>query len=406
MLLVVMKKHPIFFIIRIAGKSTIDEAGTGELHRLGPMAPNTYSVPTKPSVHSVRANRKWDRLAKSPTFLFPNEVHTDLDVNNLIFDDLDGLKHDHHHHHQKQKHVQPKPQPQRQQRVSQQQTQYKYCLDSSELGIVPIPFVEENQGEYDDDDDEDDVGSDRDTLGVTDARHGEFLGMDNVVSVGSDLSSDGFPDTNEWTAETHRSFVEAILDMGIKHSSPAVILEFMQTKSSAVTSERVKSRLQKFRKKNAQKGKSEFMAEYDVAMATGCEAEIQSGCLEPFHQYDSDHIRRGRELQKSKPYTKFLGGAMAAGLTNSVLAESAVDAPDDGQLNNGTYNQNDVFKLLSAPQVINFPELSPEEAQSPVGRSIISVQSIFSAMINDLERQRRSASSVSKRMSAEENGES
>ena len=46
---------------------------------------------------------------------------------------------------------------------------------------------------------------------------------------------------------THRMFVAAIYKAGIKHASPSVIMENMTLSHKAITSERVKSHLQKYR---------------------------------------------------------------------------------------------------------------------------------------------------------------
>lgn len=49
-----------------------------------------------------------------------------------------------------------------------------------------------------------------------------------------------------WPDELHRDFVSAVFDVGLKHSSPSTILEHMP-KHPQITSERIKSHLQKFR---------------------------------------------------------------------------------------------------------------------------------------------------------------
>mmetsp|Transcript_3018 Transcript_3018/g.6439 ORF Transcript_3018/g.6439 Transcript_3018/m.6439 type:complete len:1543 (+) Transcript_3018:112-4740(+) len=68
-----------------------------------------------------------------------------------------------------------------------------------------------------------------------------------------------------WPDELHRDFVSAIFDVGLKHSSPSAIMEHMRPNPD-VTSERVKSHLQKYRL-NRQKSRKEFMASYDSALA-------------------------------------------------------------------------------------------------------------------------------------------
>ena len=47
-----------------------------------------------------------------------------------------------------------------------------------------------------------------------------------------------------WNLNTHRAFVEAVMKNGISQASPAVIRQEMTLETEAVTSERIKSKLQ------------------------------------------------------------------------------------------------------------------------------------------------------------------
>ena len=62
----------------------------------------------------------------------------------------------------------------------------------------------------------------------------------------------------EWDDTLHKMFVASIYEIGLKNSSPAVILENMAQKPKTITSERVMSQLQKYRN-NREKSKQEFM---------------------------------------------------------------------------------------------------------------------------------------------------
>lgn len=67
-----------------------------------------------------------------------------------------------------------------------------------------------------------------------------------------------------WPEELHRFFVASVFDVGLKSSTPSAILQIMGQSSGnqEVTTERIKSHLQKFR---LHRGKSanEFMESYD-----------------------------------------------------------------------------------------------------------------------------------------------
>ena len=68
-----------------------------------------------------------------------------------------------------------------------------------------------------------------------------------------------------WPDDLHRDFVSAIFDVGLKHSSPSSILEHMP-KNEQITSERIKSHLQKYRV-HRNKSKKEFMSSYDASLS-------------------------------------------------------------------------------------------------------------------------------------------
>ena len=69
----------------------------------------------------------------------------------------------------------------------------------------------------------------------------------------------------KWSEELHRDFVSAIFEFGVTNASPAVILKQMMTNDNEVTSERVKSHLQKYRV-HRDRSKQQFMAEYDASL--------------------------------------------------------------------------------------------------------------------------------------------
>ena len=70
--------------------------------------------------------------------------------------------------------------------------------------------------------------------------------------------------SSEWDDEQHLAFVRAVFSNGMKIASPSVIMEQMVARHPALNSERVKSHLQKFRKKPEQV--SDFMQEFQESL--------------------------------------------------------------------------------------------------------------------------------------------
>eukprot|EP00977_Amphora_coffeiformis_P015801 scaffold4735_cov76-Amphora_coffeaeformis.AAC.1 len=58
------------------------------------------------------------------------------------------------------------------------------------------------------------------------------------------VNREGMNEYGTWSPEIHRAFVEAIMTEGIERASPAVIQKEMTLNTEAVTTERIKSKLQ------------------------------------------------------------------------------------------------------------------------------------------------------------------
>jgi SHAQKYF class myb-like DNA-binding protein len=86
-----------------------------------------------------------------------------------------------------------------------------------------------------------------------------------------------------WPDELHRDFVSAVFDVGLKHSSPSAILSQMP-EHEGITTERIKSHLQKYRVHRA-KSKSEFM---------GCLRSIVEQVSHDGGQVALNHLRPGK----------------------------------------------------------------------------------------------------------------
>jgi SHAQKYF class myb-like DNA-binding protein len=181
----------------------------------------------------------------------------------------------------------------------------------------------------------------------------------------------------------HRALVEAIYEVGLKNASPAVILENMTSTPECITSERVKSHLQKYRQ-NRVKAKEEFMASYDQWMRQVLPDESETS----EQQLPSPAALLG--MMNKEPLGS---GEMAASLTYSVLMndtsifslgkEKAIDV--DFQ---GGKSSDDYMSYLSSGAALNFPKLTKAEEKSSVGKAMLHVQSMFAAITAQVEFQR------------------
>lgn len=182
-----------------------------------------------------------------------------------------------------------------------------------------------------------------------------------------------------WPEELHRCFIKAILENGIRHSSPAAILHFMTKRTDELTNERVKSHLQKYRK-NKDKSITEFMQEYDTwlhrAIAVGTSGGT-STALAPMHAL----------LPMLGMSQTPLGGGGAAILTYAFLCEErGYSSHNTGGMHYPTMSpqslregSKEYLKYVSGIEVPP-PVLSEEELRHPLGAAIVQVVSIFRSM--------------------------
>lgn len=284
-----------------------------------------------------------------------------------------------------------------------------------------------------------------------------------------------------WSEALHRQLVEAIYEIGISHASPAVILEHMTTLGSAngvapkessasinnspsggghrdrsgggsvdgrsasrrssvesvesvensnpVTSERVKSHLQKYRK-NKDKSKDEYLCEYDAWLQKALTVGIASAAS---HRNSGSQVSASTVLElMGGSERKLLGGDLAAFLSYSVmLEEQQVHTDYEGgtmstetgmqRTNQGTSsypesagsyendvggvstaafnsrkrylpseqaNENDSKLIRLTGARIPFPVLTEDERKSSLGESISHVIGLFHSMTHHLMKER------------------
>lgn len=203
--------------------------------------------------------------------------------------------------------------------------------------------------------------------------------------------------SHQWARKIHRDFVEAIFQVGIMHASPAIILENMSMRHKSLTSERVKSHLQKFRNSKS-KSIKDFMKEYDAwmhkAMAVGAAAAAGGA--------ETRLAAPGRALvEMVGSDNNMLGGDMPAYLTYSVLAEQ--ESASDNASSPHAMAQKLVDQVLSAGAIrqgsqkiahtfsgieIPLPALSEAERDSPLGIWFGHTISLLYSMTHHLMQQR------------------
>jgi SHAQKYF class myb-like DNA-binding protein len=178
-----------------------------------------------------------------------------------------------------------------------------------------------------------------------------------------------------WTESTHRKFVETIYDIGVTNASPAVILENMTEHHQAVTSERVKSHLQKYRK-NRTKSKQEFIDEYN----SWIQKALTVGAA------GSSELASPLAIVNMMGTGKMQGGDLAAFLSYSAMFDENCEL----------YGQSDIPRIRSSEFTnyvrgthVPFPALTEEERKSPLGISISHVISLFYSMTQLLMQERQ-----------------
>lgn len=197
-------------------------------------------------------------------------------------------------------------------------------------------------------------------------------------------------DEGPWSADLHRHLVSAVFEIGLRNASPAVILENMTEKAKAITSERVKSKLQKYRN-NKKKSRQDFMEEYDAFLArmnaVGCAGLGSPGGRSP------------TSLLEMMGCKKLLGGDAAAFLSYAVMNEqTASGSRGDGAIDGIAAMTSHLLRKDVSEYIqdfegtgIPFPELSEEEKQTSLGVSLTFVMGLFLSMTQHLMSERTEA---------------
>lgn len=217
--------------------------------------------------------------------------------------------------------------------------------------------------------------------------------------LGDDVPATGGSEEDAWTTDLHRSLVETIFTTGMRHASPSVILDFMSNAEDfPLTSERVKSHLQKYRNQ-AEKSQADFMQEYDTflqrALSIGSQSSGSTARLLPTANvtqimgqegplYGGDAAAAATYDMLYKSNQQKIGASEGLGsersefdsavhhfLTPSVLRQASTSLADHCQ-----------------GQKIKIPQLTAEEKNSPLGLSMGHIVDTFKALEDELDRQR------------------
>ncbi|CAJ1891567.1 unnamed protein product [Cylindrotheca closterium] len=169
-----------------------------------------------------------------------------------------------------------------------------------------------------------------------------------------------------WPDDLHRDFVSAIFDVGLKHSSPSTIMEHMP-KNPDITTERIKSHLQKYRL-HRQKSKEDFMSSYEAS-------------LNKFQEKGLSNVK------------SLTNADAAAHLTYSATMDPTKVAvpPTLAPLPSQEVAARPAQPIVYSPNVneaLMLPQLTEAEKKSPIGASMGYLMGLFFSLKQQLAAQR------------------
>jgi SHAQKYF class myb-like DNA-binding protein len=210
-----------------------------------------------------------------------------------------------------------------------------------------------------------------------------------------------------WSADQHREFISAVYEAGLRHSSPGVILHNMQSKDRSMTSERVKSHLQKYRS-HRQRNKEEVLSAYDKWMTKVItliqELRKQRSTVGASMKASLENFPKlSTELREMFDHENQSVGEMIACLSFSIMMKerylqksvrnmsamrNEIQASDIAD--NSIQDTEHSIKDYLSYQAIYFPTLSAAEKNSPIGKGLEFTKDIFITIREQIEKQRNS----------------
>ena len=192
-----------------------------------------------------------------------------------------------------------------------------------------------------------------------------------------------------WPEDLHRDFVAAIFDVGLKHSSPSTILEHMPAHEQ-ITSERVKSHLQKYRLHRI-KSKREFMSSYDAGLKKLSEGKgLRQGTVTSLSAGEVASYLTHGTLNEGNQSTAAKNGTNAVENSKQQMQETlprpaTVESEDQTNINESSMSKTNPQDFLTLPR------LTEAEKQSPVGTSMGYLLGLFFTLKQQLMAQRAAA---------------
>lgn len=187
-----------------------------------------------------------------------------------------------------------------------------------------------------------------------------------------------------WPEDLHRDFVSAIFDVGLKHSSPATILEHMP-KHEQITTERIKSHLQKYRLHRV-KSKKEFISSYEASLRNFQNHNTSSNSLVTGNGEVAAHLT-SVSLGSSSGNKKDISNNSNINKTKKEDASNTNVATvarsnDDALVKQSPHQQQNNNDSLMLPQ------LTEAEKQSPIGAAMGYLMGLFFSLKQQLMIQR------------------
>jgi SHAQKYF class myb-like DNA-binding protein len=217
-----------------------------------------------------------------------------------------------------------------------------------------------------------------------------------------------------WPEDLHRDFVSAIFDVGLKQSSPSTILEHMP-KHEQITTERIKSHLQKYRLHRA-KSKKEFISSYEASMRTlqnrGGTTAATTGSLNTSGPMTGGEVAAhltyvissstnggGMDVEDGQQDSQSMQQQQQQSSSAAVVSNISVNPTKSSDWEdtspNGTaspHSQQQQQQQQPSPPVqsdsLVLPELTEKEKQSPIGISMGYLMGLFFSLRQQLMIQR------------------
>jgi SHAQKYF class myb-like DNA-binding protein len=206
---------------------------------------------------------------------------------------------------------------------------------------------------------------------------------------------------NPWPVALHREFAAAVYEVGMSRSSPSIILQNMQTTDETITSERVKSHLQKYRRKQP-KGKEDFLAAYDKwmtkVMTLSSGLKKRDGTADALIAQNPVSASQHRALMNPD---NLGSGEMAAYLSFVIMMQENRDRADekfwttrlppaalsdDNELEDP---KKEHIRSYLAYDSVRYPQLTEAEKKTTLGKGLDLVQQLLSLLNEQVEAQRQ-----------------